>query len=349
MRIESEHWGLTRAGGEVRLFRLSNARGTELELLNYGARMHALRVADREGRRADLLQGFSSVADYAAAGPYYGACCGPYANRIEGARGRRRGRVFGLPANEGANCLHGGPRGFHALLWESRAEGDALCFSADFRARAQDFPGAFLLELRYRLSERDEVDIEYRIEAKEDALFNLTNHSYFNLAGEGARDLAGHRLRVAADFYTPSDAQNLCTGEIRAVAGTAWDLRAAEDVPERLARCADALAYSLGYDQNWVLRKEEPGDFALAAELSHAPSGRRLRVYTTAPGLQVYSANHPPGAPGKSGFVYPPHSALCLETQGLPNSLKHTHFPQVWVPAGEARSSRTRYAFDLSD
>lgn len=313
----------------------------EAHILPYGATLQSLLVPDRNGVQRDVVLGYESLAEYQQNDGYLGATVGRCANRITGAQFALDGTVYPLAANEGENQLHSGPHGLHQKVWawEQRAEN-----SVTLRAVSPDgedgYPGTLEVAVTYTLSD-GALEIDYKAESDYDTVCNLTNHAYFNLAGQGSGSVAGHLLRVNADHYTPCGAGTIPTGEVRAVDGTALDLRQATVLGDRLG--AAELAEYGGYDHNFCLNS------ANAARLYCPESGICMDTETTLPGLQVYTAGFLTERQGKDGAVYSKHHGVCLETQFWPDAMHHQHFPSPVLRAGEIYRHRTVYRFAVTD
>ena len=332
---------------QIDLIRLENG-GLSAEILSYGATLRSLRVPDREGRPLDVVLGFDSVEEYAAQDCYIGATVGPNANRIGGAActvGKTRRR---LDANDGKNNLHSGFAGMDRQLWEVMAVSEEavtlLCTHPDGRG---GLPGDLNLAVTYWLDE-GALLIEYRAVSERDTLCNPTNHSYFNLDGQGSGDILAHRIQIAADRFTPTDAHSIPTGEQRAVAGTVMDLREPIRIGDRIDDPEPQLRQAGGYDHNWIPEQREDEPFRRVAQVWAARSGIRMEVWTDRPGIQFYSGNYiPAGLKGKDGAVYGPRSGLCLETQAWPDAPNHPDFPATLLRAGKEWQSRTLYRFSV--
>ena len=311
----------------------------EAHILPYGATLQSLLVPDRNGVQRDVVLGYESLAEYQQNDGYLGATVGRCANRIAGAQFALDGTVYPLAANEGENQLHSGPHGLHQKVWawEQRAEN-----SVTLRAVSPDgedgYPGTLEVAVTYTLSD-GALEIDYKAESDYDTVCNLTNHAYFNLAGQGSGSVAGHLLRVNADHYTPCGAGTIPTGEVRAVDGTALDLRQATVLGDRLG--AAELAEYGGYDHNFCLRGSN------AAQLRCPESGISMDVETTLPGLQVYTAGFLTERSGKDGAIYGKNHGVCLETQFWPDAMHHEHFPSPVLQAGEVYRHRTAYRFTV--
>lgn len=347
-------FGKTPAGEEVLHVRLENAAGMRVGITNFGGIVTHLEVPDREGRHADVVLGFSSLEPYLANPDYFGATIGRYANRIAGGKFSLDGTVYQLAANNElhgqANHLHGGDRGWDKVVWKALATLEADVPTLRLHHFSPDgdegYPGAVDVTVTYRLLPDNALEIVYTAIADRPTPINLTNHSYFNLAGEGAGTVAGHELTLHADHMTPTDAGSIPTGELRPVADTAFDFRNAHPIGERIDAGDEQLRLAGGYDHNFALRKPAEDAFALAAEVHEPTSGRVLETWTTEPGVQLYTGNNLDGTlTGKNGKPYQHRSGFCLETQHFPDSPNQPAFPSTLLDPGTPFQSRTVYRF----
>lgn len=338
-------------GSPVELATLKNARGIELQAINFGAIITSLKVPDRTGALADVVLGFDAPDRYwgEPPPPYFGSIVGRYGNRIANARFALGGRTYKLAANNGPNHLHGGVRGFDKQMWEmstrNSAQGSSVIFSRTSPDGEEGYPGNLRVTVTYTLTEKNEVIVEYRATTDKATPVNLTQHSYFNLAGEGSGDILGHHLTVNADRYTPVDDTLIPTGELAPVEGTPFDFRQATAVGARINAEHPQLKAGKGYDHNYVLNRKGSGP-QFAARLTDPKSGRTMEVATTEPGMQFYSGNFLDGTiKGKQGHVYGHRSGLCLETQHYPDSPNQKAFPSTILQPGKVYSSRTVWTF----
>ena len=343
-------------GKPIEMATLKNSRGMELQAITYGGIITSLKVPDRTGTLADVVLGFDQPDGYWAEPPhpYFGAIVGRYGNRIAKAQFTLAGQTYKLAANNGPNHLHGGIRGFDKVLWTLETAdvanaGDTKGSAAKFTYTSKDgeegYPGNLQVTVTYVLTEKNEVIVDYRATTDKATPVNLTQHSYFNLAGEGAGDILGHQLTVNADRYTPVDDTLIPTGELAPVEGTPFDFRKATAVGARINHDHPQLKAGKGYDHNYVLNKKGTGA-QLAARLTDPKSGRTLEVSTTEPGMQFYSGNFLDGTiKGKQGHVYGHRTGLCLETQHYPDSPNQRNFPSTTLQPGQVYSSRTIWTF----
>lgn len=323
----------------------------EVEVLNYGAIIRALRVPDHAGNVDDVVLGFDCLSAYLRPHPYIGTVIGRYANRIGGARFVLDGRTYELTANDGLDHLHGGLKGFDKVLWEAAPFTNGNEAGVRFTYVSPDgeegYPGTLRATVTYTLAESNALVIDYEATTDKPTVVNLTQHTYFNLAGRG--DILNHELQIFADFYTPVDERLIPTGEICPVAGTPLDFRTPHRIGARIDAGHEQLRRSHGYDHNFVLRHTERGALELAARVYEPVTGRVMRVYTTEPGIQFYSGNCLDGSlTGKGGMVYSRHTGFCLETQHFPDAPNKTHFPSPVLRPGAIYRSRTVYAFDVA-
>lgn len=309
------------------------------ELIPFAAALRALWVPNREGRPTDVCLGYDDPAAYQTLDGCLGAVVGRYANRIAGARFSLRGQVFQLPPNEGENLLHSGPRGFQQRLWQVvRAEEHTVTFALDTPDGEDGFPGTLHTEVTYTLQD-GALSMDYLASSDRDTVVNLTNHSYFNLAGQDGGVVGDHVLTVRAEQYTPTDSGNIPTGALAPVEGTPLDLRRGAALGDLLDD--PFLTPTRGLDHNLVLS----GGDGPAASLYCPRTGILLEMETTLEGVQVYTANFLGERPGKGGAVYGPHHGVCLETQHFPDAVNHANFPSPLLRAGETARFRTVYRF----
>ena len=349
-RIERKPFGTAPGGGAAELFTLR--RGTlAVAVTNWGGHVVSIRVPDREGKVADVALAYSDAAGYFADPAFFGALVGRYANRIAGGEFSLGGKDFHLARNNGPNALHGGPGGFHKRLWTARVvtgqDGDALELTYVSPDGEEGYPGTLTAVVVYSLTADGGLRIEYSATTDRETIVNLTNHTYFNLAGESSGDVLGHEIEIEADAFTPVDATLIPTGEIRPVAGTPFDFRQPVAIGARIDAPDPQLEAAGGYDHNFVLRGPS-GELRLAARVHEPKSGRVLEVLTTQPGIQFYSGNFLDGTiQGPSGRRYARRSGFCLETQHFPDSPHRPGFPSVVLKPGERYRQTTVYRFDV--
>ena len=339
--VKVQNWGHTKAGQPVKLYTLSNSQGVTVKITSYGALLTEFWAPDRNGTSGDIVLGFETIEKYEAGHPYFGATVGRVGNRIAKGRFSLDGKEYTLAVNNGPNHLHGGLKGFDKVVWESKIvrqtdEAVAVEFSYLSADGKEGYPGNLYVTVVYSLNNRNELRIDYRATTDKATPINVTNHSYFNLAGGG--DVLGHELFLAADAYTPTDETLIPTGEIASVKGTPLDFTRPTPIGGRIDKLKE---FPGGYDHNLVLRNSG-GGLALAARAYEPKSGRVLEVLTTEPGIQFYSAIHLDGSlRGVGGVVYNKFGAFCLETQHFPDSINHPAFPSTVLRPGETFTSAT--------
>jgi aldose 1-epimerase len=330
----------------IEVFTLTNAAGVEIKATNYGGIITSWRVPDRKGQLADIVLGYDDPTMYAKNNSqFFGAIIGRYGNRIGKAQFTLDGKPYKLAANNGPNHLHGGVSGFDKKVWSAEpikgTEGPGVAFTRTSPDGEEGYPGALKVRVTYTLTDKNELIVSYEATANKATVVNLTQHSYFNLAGQGTRDILGHELRINADRYTPVDDTLIPTGELAPVEGTPFDFRKATAIGARINNEHPQLKFGLGYDHNWVLSRTGAG-LSVAAEAYEPTSGRTLQVTTTEPGLQFYAGNFLDGKiTGKEGRVYRHRYGFCLETQHFPDSPNKPKFPSTVLRPGETYRSRT--------
>ncbi len=347
--LSSREFGKTKGGEVVQLYTLTNAKGMEASITNYGGILVSLKVPDRSGKLDDVVLGFDTLAGYVSdpPPPYFGAIIGRYGNRIGGAKFTLNGVQYKLAKNDGDNCLHGGKVGFDKVVWTAAPETGGKSLELRYRSKdgEQGFPGTLEATVTYTLTDNNELAIEYNATTDKDTVVNLTNHSYFNLAGQGEGDILSHQLMIAADRFTPVDKGLIPTGELRSVDGTPFDFRQPKAIGERIDGSDEQLKFGKGYDHNFVLNRSGKG-MELAARVTEPKTGRVMEVLTTEPGVQFYTGNFLDGTiHGKAGKVYPRRSALCLETQHFPDSPNKPSFPTTVLKLLERYQTTTMYRF----
>jgi aldose 1-epimerase len=343
MFLSREPFGTTADGKAVESFTLRNDCNMTVQIITYGGIITSLRVPDRAGRLADVVLGFNTLPEYLAGHPFFGALVGRYGNRIAGARFTLNGREYRLAANDGANHLHGGLAGFDKKLWEAEPIRDEREVGVKLTYLSPDgeegYPGNLAATVTYRLNGQNELSVHYEATTDRPTVVNLTQHTYFNLAGEGSGTILEHEMMIQADRVTAVGPDLIPTGELRPVAGTALDFRTPKAIGAEIAQVPG------GYDHNYVLNKDgrEP---SLAARVREPHSGRVLEVFTTEPGMQFYSANFLDGSlKGKAGAAYGEHSGFCLETQHFPDSPNQPAFPSTVLNPGETYRHLTIFKF----
>jgi len=339
-------------GEEVDLYTLTNKNGAEAAITTYGGSVVWLKVPDRDGKLGDVVLGFDSVDGYVSNTSYLGALIGRYGNRIGHAQFKLDGKTYTLAKNNGENTLHGGTKGFNKAVWTAKEipakDGQALELSYLSKDGEEGFPGNLHVRVIYTLEDSNALKIEYFATTDKDTVVNLTNHSYFNLAGpgSGSGDILGHILMIEADKFTPVDSGLIPTGELRDVAGTPFDFRKPTPIGARIDSDDEQIKLGGGYDHNFVLRRKAGEAISLAARVVEPKTGRVMEVWTTQPGVQFYTGNFLDGSlHGKGGISYTKRSAFCLETQHFPDSPNKPKFPSTELKPGEHYHTTTIYKF----
>jgi aldose 1-epimerase len=348
MSITREVFGTTPDGAAIDLYTLAQPGGLEARIMTYGGTLVSLHAPDRHGSRADVVLGFDSLELYLAGHPFFGALIGRYCNRIAGGRFQLNGVEYTLARNDGPNHLHGGPHGYDKVIWRATpregAGAPALELAYLSRDGEEGYPGNLDVAVVYTLTADNALRIDYQATTDQATVVNLTNHSYFNLAGAG--DILGHQIRIAAEHFLPIDSTLIPTGERRPVRGTPMDFTHPTAIGARIHADEEQLRLaSGGYDHTWVLDKDE-GALGLAAEVYDPVSGRVLEVFTTQPGVQFYTGNFLDGSfIGKDGRAYHKHYGFCLETQHFPDSPNQPDFPSTVLTPGEVYRQTTIFQF----
>lgn len=347
MKLNQQPFGSTRPGTLVDLYTLTNDHGVTITLTNYGGTLVSLHTPDRNGQPGDIVLGFDNLDDYLTRSPFFGCIAGRYANRIAGGSFQLKGKEYQLAQNDGQNHLHGGKVGFDKVVWSagpfSNPDGVGVELNYVSPDGEEGYPGNLSVTVTYTLTNDNALHIDYTATTDQATILNLTNHTYFNLAGQGT--ILDHELMLNADRFTPVDASAIPLGELRAVAGTPLDFRQFTRIGARIDQDDEQLRNGQGYDHNWVVNGT-PGELRLAAALREASSGRRLEVHTTQPGVQFYSGNlMPETLPGKEGKIYPRRGGLCLETQHFPDSPNQPSFPSVVLESGQTYHEVTVFRF----
>jgi len=358
-RIEKTPFGVTPSGDSVDLYTLATESGVTMQVTNYGGIITSLEVPDREGRLEDVVLGFDSLSTYVSeqyrsANPYFGALIGRYGNRIDDGTFSIDGETYALETNNGTNHLHGGTEGFDQVLWQAEPVRESDTVGITFTRTSPDghggYPGRLDVEVTYRLTPEAELVIDYKATTTKATPVNLTQHSYFNLDGEGDGDVLDHELEIRAGSFTPVDSTLIPTGSFRQVEGTPFDFTEWTPIGTRIDADNRQLEIAGGYDHNFVLRRRDSDTLHLAARVYEPDSGRLMTVHTTEPGLQFYSGNFLDGTfTGKGGESYERHAGFALETQHFPDSPNQPDFPSVRLRPDETYRSRTIYAFSTRE
>ena len=342
--VAKSSFGKTEDGAEVDLYTLTNANGLTMKVITYGGIITELQVPDRDGKLSDVVLGHDNLKGYLAGHPYFGAITGRVANRIAKGKFTVDGKEYTLAANNGPHSLHGGKKGFDKVIWaESKSPLGAVAIVLRYVSKdgEEGFPGTLDVIVSYTLTDKNELKIDYIATTDKATPINLTNHSYFNLAGQGNGDILGHEMQIFADSYTPSDETLIPTGKIEPVKGTPFDFTEPVTIGKRIGELKGDPS---GYDLNYVIRDGK--GLKLAARVTEPKSGRVMEVHTTEPGIQLYSGNFLDGKDkGKGGAVYKKHAGFCLETQHFPDSVNQKDFPSIVLRPGKTYTQTTVYSF----
>ena len=343
MNIGKQYFGKTNAGQNIDLYTLSNDKGITVRITNFGGIITSLFVPDRNGNTGDIVLGFDRLDGYLGEHPYFGAIIGRICNRIGSAKFVLNGKSYNVSANLGTSQLHGGFIGFDKKIWEAKflQESDSVSLKLYYTSPdgEEGYPGNLDVIVVYTLTNDNKLHIQYLATTDKPTPVNLTNHSYFNLAGEGSGAIYDHELLLHASFYTLLDENLIPTGEITSVEGTDLDFTESHPIGERIHNM------NMGYDHNFVVNKQDRAPY-LIASVKEPVSGRKMEVYSTQPGVQLYTANWFDGKlAGKGGKLYKKHSAFCLETQHFPDSPNHPQFPSIILMPDETYKSETVFSF----
>jgi aldose 1-epimerase len=345
--VQQQDFG-TRDGRPITLYTLTNAHGVEVRAMNYGGIIVSLRVPDRKGQLADVVLGHEKAEGYMPNPPFLGAIVGRYANRIANGTFTLDGKTYTLPKNDGPNTLHGGvTRTFDKVLWDGEPlKGkNGVAFSYLSKDGEEGFPGNLKVTVTYTLTDANELVIDYTAATDKATPINVSQHSYFNLKGEGNGDILDHEIAINADKFTPVDKNLIPTGELRPVKGTPFDFTTSTKIGARIDDNYEQLVLGHGYDHNFVINRKAAG-MALAARVYEPTTGRTLEVTTTQPGVQFYTGNFLDGSvTGKEGHVYKRRYGFCLETQHFPDSPNHPDFPSAILKPGEKFHQTTVFKF----
>ncbi len=345
--MTKRRFGQTPDGSEVYLYTLSNSRGMQAGIINYGGALIFLSAPNRRGEAANVVLGVDNLEGMREQGAFLGALIGRYGNRIGHGRFTLNGATYQLPKNNGDNTLHGGPRGFDKYVWEARELPEGLELAHTSPDGDEGFPGTLNVRVLYSLSENGELRIDYTANTDKPTVINLTNHAYFNLAGAGNGDVLGHQVSIFADRFTPVDSGLIPTGELRPVQGTPFDFTKATEIGARIGQNDEQLKFGGGYDHNWVLNKRD-GELAKAAEVWEPLAGRSMEVWTDQPGMQLYTGNFLDGSiRGWDGKTYSRRGAFCMETQHYPDSPNKPEFPSTELKPGHEYRTATIYRFSV--
>ena len=353
MKIDITSFGEISEGKHASLITLRNKNGMSIGVSDLGATLVSVVVPDKDGHFSDVVLGYNNAGEYRAGEYFFGATVGRNANRISGAKFELNGTVYTLYANDGENNLHSMPDGYHMRIWDFLIDeaAQSVKFSILSPHMDQGFPGEFAVSVTYALSDKNELIIKYHGVCDRDTVINMTNHSYFNLAGHGAGDILAHNFEINANAYTPIDGGCIPTGEIRPVADSPFDFRISKPIGKDICSPDEQLDFGRGYDHNFVLNCDVNRHSALhmCATVLESLSGRMMEVFSDLPGIQLYSGNFlPDGVGGKDGAVYNNRSGFCLETQYFPDAVNKPGFPSPILYAGKDYHSTTVYQFSVT-
>jgi aldose 1-epimerase len=348
MSVNHQTWGTTKSGDKVTLYTLRNSRGMEVRIADHGATIVSLTAPDRDGKFADVVLGFDTLQDYETRNPFFGCIAGRYANRIGKGRFMLDGKEYALAVNNGPNHLHGGKVGFDKRVWKSReisrSNGVGVEMTYSSPNMEEGYPGKLDSKVIYVLTNDNSLEVEYTATTDAPTVVNLTNHSYFNLAGEGSGQITNHVVSINADSFTPTDSGLIPTGQIAAVEGTPLDFRSPQRIGARIGSSYPAIRYGEGYDHNFVLNGGT--GMKTAARAKDPASGRVLEVLTTEPGVQFYTGNHQKKLVGcKNGHTYDFRTGFCFETQHYPDSPNRPEFPSTVLRPGDTYQHSTIFKF----
>jgi aldose 1-epimerase len=351
MKIHKESFGEF-DGKKVDIYTLTNANQVEIKITNYGGIVTSIKLPDKNGKFDDVALGYNDLQRYINNNPYFGCIVGRYGNRIGKAKFTLEGEEFTLAKNDGENSLHGGLKGFDKVLWNAEpvTGKDSLSLKLTYLSKdgEEGFPGNLKVTVTYTLTNDNSFCIDYLATTDKTTIVNLTNHTYWNFAGEGSGDILKHELMLNADSFTPVDQGLITTGEIRSVENTPMDFRKPTAIGDRIEADYDQLKFGKGYDHNWVINSKDNDKLKLGATVYEPGSGRFMEIFTTEPGIQFYSGNFLDGSIiGKSSKAYAFRNGFCLETQHFPDSPNKPEFPSVVLKAGETYKTRTIHKFSV--
>jgi aldose 1-epimerase len=346
--IQEESFKGIHDGKLTGLFTLKNRNGLIAQVTNYGAIIVSIFAPDRDGNMVDVVQGYDNIADYINGNsPYMGAVCGRCANRIAKGKFTLLGKQYTLAVNNGPNHLHGGIKGFSKVVWDVTSVSDSNVKMQYFSANGEEgYPGNLMVSVTYTLTDKNELRLDYFATTDKTTVVNLASHSYFNLAGEGSGSIYNQELTIHGDFFTPTDATSVPTGEILSVKGTPMDFTKPKRIGSEIDKDDEQLKFGAGYDQNWVLN-HRIRTLGLAAVAHDPVSGRLMEVYTTQPGVQLYTANWINNEKGKGGKKYQRRWAFCLETQHFSDAINKPHFPSTILKPGNEYRHSCVYKFSV--
>ncbi|WP_348812753.1 aldose epimerase family protein [Flavobacterium maritimum] len=349
--IEKSAYGTTPKGEKIDSYKLKNQKGMEVDIITYGGIISSLKVPNKAGKSEEVVIGFNSLDQYMKANPYFGALIGRYGNRIAKGKFTLDGKQYSLAINNEPNALHGGPEGFHRVVWtaEEAKGGDSASLKLKYVSKDMEegYPGNLTVFVTYTLNNDNSLDVLYEATTDKKTVVNLTQHSYFNLSSDFSKPILDHEITIDSDKLVPVDATLIPTGELTDVTNTPFDFRKAKTIGKEIGAKDDQLKKGLGYDHCWVLNNQDKG-YRFAASAYDAGSGRLLEVYTDQPGIQFYSGNFLDGTlPMRNGGTYAHRTGFCLETQHYPDSPNQKDFPSTILNPGENYKTKTSFKFSV--
>jgi aldose 1-epimerase len=351
--LKREDFQTTVNGKKTDLYILRNSQGNEVAITNYGGAVVAIMVPDKNGKMANVIQGHDNIQDVInSPEPFLSVLIGRYGNRICKGQFQLHGKKYQLATNDGPNHLHGGPTGFHTKVWDAQQMNDhSLILKYVSSYGEEGFTGEMEIWVAYIFNDDNELVIKYQATTNKETIVNLTHHGFFSLSGiaNPTPSVESQLLEVNADYYLPIDKVSIPTGEIRFVEGTPFDFRTPKTIGQDINADNEQLKNGQGYDHNYVLNKNEEGELSFAARVTEPVSGRTMEVYTTEPGLQIYTGNFLSGISGQFGATFPRRSAICLEAQHFPDTPNHPYFPSVVLYPGQTYTQKTIYKFGVVD
>lgn len=349
--VEKKEFGTTPAGQKVDIYTLKNQKGMEINIMTYGGIITSLKVPNKAGVSEEVVLGFNNLEQYTKANPYFGALIGRYGNRIAKGKFTLDGKEYQLATNNGKNALHGGPEGFHRVIWtvEEAKGGDNAVLKLKYLSKDMEegYPGNLIVFVTYTLNNDNSLDVLYEATTDKKTVVNLTQHSYFNLGADFTKTILNDEITIDADKLVPVDADLIPTGKLTDVTNTPFDFRKPRVIGAAIEAKDDQLKKGLGYDHCWVLNNQDKG-FRFVASAYNAPSGRLLEVYSDQPGIQFYSGNFLDGTlPMRKGGTYAHRTGFCLETQHYPDSPNQKDFPTTVLNPGENYKTKTKFKFSV--
>ncbi len=349
--IVKSEYGTTEKGEKVDSYKLKNQKGMEVDIITYGGIITSLKVPNKDGKSEEVVLGFNSLEQYMKPNPYFGALIGRFGNRIAKGKFTLDGKEYKLAKNNGENALHGGPEGFHRVVWtaEEVKGGDNASLKLKYVSKDMEegYPGNLTVYVTYTLTNDNALDVVYEATTDKKTVLNLTQHSYFNLSSDFSKPILDHEIAIDADKLVPVDATLIPTGELTDVTNTPFDFRKPKTVGKEIGAKDDQLKKGLGYDHCWVLNNQDKGE-RFAASAYDATSGRLLEVFTDQPGIQLYTGNFLDGTlPMRNGGTYAHRTGFCLETQHYPDSPNQKNFPSTVLSPGENYKTKTTFKFSV--